>query len=299
MELANLVLGGFSQYCAESNNTFTLERVYLPKNLKVVQKELLMNKKSYILQSNRLLSTDLIKAIAIIFIIINHTINDKVIDKSVINKQYYLLFWVYQAVSLFVVITGIHYSKSMENLINIHYSENDCWETGILGWYKIKQFIKKMGRLWIPYTIEQIIWFISYRCMGKSVGKFFYRYISGGVGPGGYYTVCMIQIIAIFPVLYYVIKKYNIMGVLSIVAINMLYEFMVKYGWIADSFNRLCSIRLFTGLALGIVIYLYFQKIKDTAIPWIWLVLGVVAMWNAGGGIIFKLLQVNGFHHVL
>lgn len=256
-----------------------------------------MNTSVESLQYNKLLSTDLIKVVAIVLIILNHTINYMVIDKSVINKQYYLIFWVYQAVSLFVVITGVHFSKSMENII-YEQNENDVfWEKRVIYWYNKNNFIKKIGRILLPYTIEQIvsIAICTYKGRNFDINDIFFKYISGGVGPGGYYTVCMLQIIVIFPVLYFIIRKYKLAGGLFILIINMLYELMVKYGMIDETFNRLCSVRLFTGVMLGIVIYCFFQRIQGTAIPCIWFVWGIgILAWSLGGGINFRLLLAHG-----
>lgn len=245
-----------------------------------------MDMKENALHSNRLISTSIIKAVAILFIIVNHTVIYSVSGDQLkmINNRYFLIFWLYQAVSLFIVVTGIHYAKSIEKA---EAKENDCLEKGVLSWYKKGSFCKKFLRLWIPYTIEQVVFYLYYVYIRKgTIGKnAFFSYISGGVGPGGYYTICMIQILVIFPIIYYLIKRYKIIGILFIVFFNLLYAFMVKIGRISTSFDRLCSIRLFTGLMLGIVIYLYYNKIKDTVIPWILFVLGAgVLIWNCGGG---------------
>ncbi len=72
------------------------------------------------LLSNNLLSTSLIKAFAILLIIINHTLIFSVPAEQLgsVNKHYFLPFWLYQAVSLFIVVTGIHYTRSIEKMVN-------------------------------------------------------------------------------------------------------------------------------------------------------------------------------------
>ncbi len=243
-----------------------------------------MDHKPNALRSNNLLSTSLIKAFAILLIIINHTLIFSVPAEQLgsVNKHYFLPFWLYQAVSLFIVVTGIHYTRSIEKMVN---ESKKNWG-GVFSWYNKKVFARKFLRLWIPYTIMQLVWLLDYIWIKNgTVGKktFFY-YISGGMGPGGYYTLCIIQILVVFPILYYLIKKCNIIGLIFIIAVNILYEMLVKYGWVTASFNRLCCIRLFTGLAFGIIIFLFFDKIKETAIPWIWFIVGVgVLIWYSWG----------------
>lgn len=249
-----------------------------------------MNSKSNILIRSKLLSTNFIKVIAILLIIMNHTLNYSVSTEQlrIINNQYYLIFWLYQAVSLFIIVTGIHYTKSIEKMG--HNGEN------VLSWYDKNSFLKKVARLWVPYTLVQVMWLLSYIYKKGTVGKeVFFYYISGGVGPGGYYTICMMQILIIFPILYYIIKKYKIMGIMFIVAFNILYEIMVKFELISISFDRLCCIRLFTGLTLGIIICLYYEKIEETVIPWILFILGFgLLIWYTGGGIFTAAYSIMG-----
>lgn len=69
-------------------------------------------------EKKRLLSTNYIKAVAIMFVIVNHTLNDTKTaeQRALIGSSYFLNLWIYQAVSLFIVIVGYHYTQSMSRI---------------------------------------------------------------------------------------------------------------------------------------------------------------------------------------
>ena len=240
---------------------------------------------------NRLVASNIIKAVAIIFVIMNHTINDAVTsdERVLLTRELYLMFWMFQAVSLFIVVTGIHFTKSLERIVDVGNIYGISLGETIFAWYQKRIFIKKLKRFLMPYTLEQIIYLLYFICIEHGVigKKIFINYFKGGVGPGGYYTACMIQILILFPVLYYLIKRYQFLGVTVIISINVLYEIMVRYGWISASFHRVCSIRYLTGLMFGILICLYYNRIKGTVIPWILFIVGggVLLGYSGGGGI--------------
>lgn len=100
--------------------------------------------------------------------------------------------------------------------------------------------------------------------------------LAGGTGPGGYYTLCMLQILAIFPVLYYLLNRNPIQGMVLICAVNIIWEVAVKYGIITQGLHRISSARLLVGVALGILISLYWQQLKKSVIPALFFVFGSV-----------------------
>lgn len=90
--------------------------------------------------NKRLIVTDVLKALAIIFVILTH-----VAYPDGFNKNLYT-YSVYEAVAIFMVITGIHYTMSYERLK----SDNECEN---LEWYRKSVFTKKITRILVPYTI--------------------------------------------------------------------------------------------------------------------------------------------------
>lgn len=93
------------------------------------------------------------------------------------------------------------------------------------------------------------------------------------------------QLLAVFPLIYYVVKRFPVLGTLFMINMNILYEYAVIKGVISSSFHRLCSIRLLTGVILGILIYRYAEELKKTVIPYILFLTGLVFLLyhNFGG----------------
>ena len=69
-------------------------------------------------EKKRLLSTSYIKAAAIMLVIVNHTLNytKTTEQRTLIGSSFFLNLWLYQAVSLFIIIVGYHYAQSMSRI---------------------------------------------------------------------------------------------------------------------------------------------------------------------------------------
>ena len=166
----------------------------------------------------------------------------------------------------FLVIAGIHLAKSLEN------------RERIVEWYSRRIFLGKLSRYLVPYIIIQIIFVILF-----SIDRNFYDiesyakwFLTGGAGPGGYYTMCTLQFLCVFPVVYYLVKRTPIMGIILILTINIVWELLSKHQIIPYSLNRLCCIRMLCGLLIGTVFYLYWDDIKGTIIPEVLFVVGAL-----------------------
>lgn len=192
--------------------------------------------------------SDILKAISICFVILMHSLQYKAnADYQKIYREFGFDFWVAQAVSVFVIITGFHYAASLEGL-----SKEETW-------YRKDIFLKKLLRVIPAFTFIFLLWNVYMLFAGKyKIGiNSLFLYLKGGAGPGGYYTPVVLQFLIIFPVIYYILKKSLIFGSFFVFSLNILYEYMVYNGVIRSSFHRLCGIRLIMGLLFGIIIYRY------------------------------------------
>ena len=103
-----------------------------------------------------------------------------------------------------------------------------------------KTFVaEKFIRYTVPYTIAFIAEWIVFRVFGTylvgirtyGIFAFVMDYLSGGKGLGNYYYPIMIQLIFLFPIIYFVIKKYNLKGLWYCFLVNAGYEVLkVAYG---------------------------------------------------------------------
>lgn len=257
--------------------------------------------------NKRLIVTDVLKALAIIFVILTH-----VAYPDGFNKKIYT-YSVYEAVAIFMVITGIHYTMSYERLKSANENEN-------LEWYRNSVFTKKITRILVPYTIA--FFATLYVLCGYGHQKFILinwikYYLKGGVGPGGYFTSQIIQIIIIFPFIYKIVDRFKVLGSIWIgVVFSIAYEYFVKYFGISQEFYRLCCFRQVFLIILGAVFIKYYKELKDTSIPCIIFIVGfiyitatsyfgykdpIITSWNGGSfmggmyaaGIVFACLILN------
>ncbi len=223
------------------------------------------------------LFSDYLKGIGILVIILQHSLqmNERVIFGALPQSSTFYL-WMYQAVSAFVIITGFHYAASAERIGG-----------GVTKWYDREIFIPKILRLIIPYTVMYLTW-VAYALLSGQITwnwNVLFFYLQGGVGPGGYYTAVMVQILIIFPIIYYCIDRNPVYGSILLAGVDFAYELLACLGFFRESFQRLCCVRLLGGIALGILIYKGRKKLQHSAIPWILFgVGGVFLLWIAYGG---------------
>ena len=87
-------------------------------------------------------------------------------------------------------------------------------------------------------------------------------FLYGGRGPGGYYFPVMIQFIFMYPIIYFIIRKYEFKGVIICGFINFAYE-LLKWGYgMTEGCYRLLSFRYILVIAFGC--YLSLGKFKSS-----------------------------------
>lgn len=206
----------------------------------------------------RLKSTDILKGIGIILVILNHVHwGDDTLTKL------HSIYWIYQAVPIFLIVMGIHSSISFNKI--------SC---DLYKWYSFDYFCSKLKRILIPFTISYVV-FIAYYFI--FIGKISFMniiriYILGGGGPGGYYIPLIITITSLFPIIYCFVKNNMIVSCIVTIMLSIAYEWSVKEFGISDEFYRIFFMRELMLVVLGIVLYLRSEKMKGTFIPLlIWL----------------------------
>lgn len=175
---------------------------------------------------------DIMKGIAIIFVILVHSFSDRTVHK--IGGPFYL----FQAVPVFFILSAYNQSQSYERR----------QLTQLNGFYRPTLLAKKYYRL-IPIAI--VIYLIQ--ALVNPENQTFFFYLIGRGGYGGYYISMMIQAILVLPLLYWFAKKtsaYKMLGVSF--GINLLFEFYSYFIDIPAFLYRLLVIRYLFALALGV-----------------------------------------------
>ena len=189
-------------------------------------------------KNNNIAFLNYLKAFAIICVIIHHF--------SFTRSQFtnpIFLYLVYMAVPVFMFVTGFVYTKS--------YLRNNI--TKLKNLYNIKLILKRFLRICVPFILIFIIeYYFNMNGLHNS-NNLFLDFIQGGaaVGKGSYYFPVILQIIIFFPLIYFIIKKFNYKGFILLFLLEFLYSFYCYYHSVCVRDYRLQAFRYITLLASG------------------------------------------------
>lgn len=187
---------------------------------------------------------DVLKGILIIGVIASHF----PVEESM-GLKYLFPFWLNMMVPGFMFITGYVYTHSFKRR-----------EIESLGEaYKVRRIIEQMLRYVSPFTIAFIAEWILFRVCGiyqvniVTYGPFALclNYLRGGAGMGSYYFPLMIQCVVLFPVIYFVIKKYQFKGLVYCFLGNAVFEILKTAYYMSEDEYRLLIFRYLFIMAAG------------------------------------------------
>ena len=182
---------------------------------------------------------DYLKAICIIFVIINHC------SVLATNDPFYL-FLIRMAVPCFIMISGYTFSQSYE-------------AKTFSQMYSFTNIRRKVFRYTIPAIITCSLYIILLILSGRAQN--FQSCISifflGLYGLGAYYYDIMIQFIFIFPIIYIIIKKWDLWGVAFIAFLNLFFELFYNTHYNNSPLYRLLVFRYIFLISLGVYLYMH------------------------------------------
>lgn len=189
---------------------------------------------------SRDLRIDYLKTCAIVMIITQHSLSNSIIQK--IGGAFYIS----QAVSIFIILSAYNFANSY-NRINV-ITIIDCYRTNTL---------KKISRILVPFIIMFLIELLILLTINTNISLYelLIAFITGGYGPGSYFTPIMIQLILIFPLLYYWGKKNMKSMLIVIFLINLCFEVYAHFN-LTNNEYRLILIRYLFLISLGIYLSL-------------------------------------------
>lgn len=180
-------------------------------------------------------------------------------------ERLYLLFpfWIDMAVPFFMTISGFVFSKSFVRR-RITTIENA---------YSLSWIIDKFIRYTVPFLIAFLFEEAIAVCSSERIGilQMLYGFLSGRYGPGSYYYPVMIQFIFWFPVIYFIVKKYDRGGVLVCFGINAAYELLQRAYGMNEECYRLLLFRYTFLIGFGCYLAIGKQSIRK-----VYLLLGMV-----------------------
>ena len=192
-----------------------------------------------------------LKALCIILVIICHC---NFTDQERLNFTFPYI--INTAVPFFMLITAFNYSNS--------YLKNNI--SNMQQMYNPTLIFNRLKRLAIPYFIIVLIQWFFIAPHTHYTHSFTTLFVNGGMGPGSYYFPVMVQLIVLFPIIYKLVKKYQIKGLLFVFIINLIFEFICSYTNMSNSTYRLLFFRYLMYIGLGVYAFEHKDNIKDSTL---------------------------------
>lgn len=186
---------------------------------------------------------DVVKGLAIISVILLHTI------PVYIDVYTLYLFHIYQAVPMFMFITGI--------TVMITFSKTSAYTT-IKDFYNKKYFGKKVTRIVYPFLMI----FLASLIYGLWNHDYYLGLLSligylPVTGPGNYYITILLEFVIIAPLLAYFYKKYPKLLLICMVLLDFGFQLIAPYIGLLNGYSYLysaCILRYFSVIALGMFV---------------------------------------------
>lgn len=201
--------------------------------------------------ASRIVSIDYLKAIAVILVILTHSLQTNTYLK--IGGP----FWIDMSVPIFIIISGFTNAMSSDK-----HGINTLKE-----YFNMKSISSKLSRLMFPYLIIVSLEVLIYMMQEpKSLLEVLVRCIIGGWGPGSYYIPILIQLLIIFPFIYLLFKKLPFVTIALCLAVHLSFDIISNISplssWsLMGSLYRLLILRYLTPIVMGVVLYHYKDKI--------------------------------------
>jgi len=193
---------------------------------------------------NRNSTLDILKGLAIVIVLITHYAWTR--EQRLIPIFPYLID---MAVPIFMIISGY------VGALSFHRHGIDS----LIDAYSFKEISRKIIRYTIPFIII-VLWQIidpNTAINADGIMAKIRWIINGASGPGSYYYPVLIQLVFIFPLIYFVIERKGRLGLWICLGINAVYEVLKwSYGMSEDCY-RLLIFRYIFVIAIGVYAYKY------------------------------------------
>ena len=181
-------------------------------------------------------------------------------------------FWIDMAVPVLMVITGFiwSYSYQKRGAVNLQ----DCYRPSIL--------LGKLVRFLVPYLFAFAAEVLVDLFVFKKYDALYYLnlFFQGGRGPGSYYVPVMIQLVLLVPLLYFLIRKHNHIGLLLGFLITLVFEVAKGAFFINEATYRLLCFRYLFVVGFGCYLFFLKERVKQgyKINQGVYLALGLVSM---------------------
>ncbi len=216
-------------------------------------------------------SLDVLKGVCIVFIVITHFA-----WRDEERLQYGFPFWIDMAVPIFMCISGYVNGLSLQKRQIGAFSQA----------YAVPELVRKLLRFTVPFLIVFVAEEIWLGLDGKlSLGAWqtVLRFLQGGTGVGSYYYPILVQFVFVFPIIYAIIRRHDLKGLILCTGVNFFYELLQT----AYQFNG-ASYRLLVFRYIFVIAFGCYLAIGKKQVPFIAYVISFVV------GVLFIVLVCYG-----
>lgn len=211
---------------------------------------------------------DFLKGVAIIFVILTHTMNPDTL------VQLHAAFHIWQAVPVFIAVT-FYLNFSKLDKMSVNCVERKCI---VNQYYSKKNFARLFKKIILPWMIVVLIELILvyiysiYTSSGELMTTFINR---GGIGPGAYYFYIYMQFWVLMPFIYLLqsIHKRPMFGVILMFIINAILNIACNYSEVNPEAWRCLFVRY---LFLSCISYIWLRY--DNLNVWLLIALSCVSV---------------------
>ena len=221
-------------------------------------------------KDNRIMILDIMKGVCICMVIVRHV---GVIGPEM-QKMYGWPFTVLPAVPMFLMMSMVSFSLA---------EERKGKDVDLLSWFEWETFSRRFCRFLLPFFIAVAveIAILYLRGMkGFSLMSLFVMLQQGGRGPGNYYVIIVFQLMLLFPFLRLFYKKNAAVTVLGLIFLNIVYERFCIDTCLDQKLYYVLIFRYLTHLALGMILYEYGKRLRQTALPMLCMITGIIYLVN-------------------
>lgn len=201
------------------------------------------------MEKGRNVFLDNVKGVCILFVVITHfSWNLEEIWAM------FFPFWIDMAVPIFMIISGYVYALSFSR------KKVNC----LVDAYNANYIICKIIKYTVPYTIIFGIEIYLEEIRLKqniNIHGIVTLFFQGGMGPGSYYYPMLLQLVFIFPIVYFIIKKYKF-GILLCFFANFIYEVLKTCFSMSEEHYRLLIFRFIFLIGWGVHLAIGKDRIK-------------------------------------
>ena len=184
---------------------------------------------------------DALKGIFILFVLMIHCNG---LLRIGMENMFFYVYLINLAVSFFMIMSGYTFALSFGK------------QASIREYYRWKNIGVRLLRFLLPIIVSILLFLlVTFGVFHKFSDGIIKMVLANGMGPGSYYFVLVIELTLIFPLIYRLIEKLPIVGMLILVALAVGFEALVSATGLSNLVYTRIIIRFLPFIGAGVEMY--------------------------------------------